>query len=92
MRIAYFGRELIVEASGAMSSIELIAGTADALQQAALAQEMERVGIDGRANLFDRLRRSDELLAVRRIDAVEARIFERRLCDPHVHFLSANFA
>ena len=52
---------------------------------AALAEEAKGVGADELADAFDRMRRGDQLLSGRRVDAVEARADGRRRADPHVH-------
>ena len=54
--------------------------------------EMEFVHADVFLDLFDTERRSDEFLADRRVDAVEAGILDRRCRYAHVDFLGAGFA
>ena len=54
--------------------------------------EMEFVDADVLLDLFDTERRSDEFLADRRVDTVEAGVFDRRCRYAHVDFLGAGFA
>ena len=61
-------------------------------QQAFEAEVAERVGADVLANLFERMRRGDELAAARRVDAVETRRHRRRTADAQMHFLRAGRA
>src|SRR6266446_5460947 len=59
---------------------------------ALLAEIRQRVGGDVTADLFDVVRRSDELAAIRGVDAVVAGARRRRRADPHVHLARAGVA
>src|SRR5262249_9582929 len=60
------------------------AAAADSLHHALVRQVREGVARDVAADLVDRVRRGDELAAVRRVDAIEAGMRRRRRADPQV--------
>ena len=68
---------------------ELVVGQVEGGEDAADGEVAQRVGADELADLLDRVGRGDELGLDRRVDAVEARVVDRRGADPEVDLLRA---